>query len=241
MLRQENKWIEQCGFNHNIKPIALSPRNFAVATWIKMHWRYRLIDLITRSNIIAQSLCTLLLSLAQLSYADQEQAIFAGGCFWCIESDFEKIDGVTSAVSGYIGGREANPSYQQVAAGKTGHTEAVKIAFDSSIISYQELLAHFWVNIDPLDGDGQFCDRGAQYRSEIFYLNQSQQLAAQRSLNELAASTDLPGDIQTAITAASEFYIAEEYHQDYYKKNPTRYNYYRWRCGRDSRLEQLWQ
>ena len=206
-----------------------------------MHWRYRLIDLITRSNIIAQSLCTLLLSLAQLSYADQEQAIFAGGCFWCIESDFEKIDGVTSAVSGYIGGRIANPSYQQVSSGTTGHTEAVKIAFDSSVISYQQLLAHFWANIDPLDGDGQFCDRGSQYRSEIFYLNQTQQQVAQQSLNELVASASLPGKIQTAITAASEFYTAEEYHQDYYKKHPTRYTYYRWRCGRDNRLKQLWE
>ena len=206
-----------------------------------MRRRHCLIGPITKLNNITRSLLILILSLSQFGYADQEQAIFAGGCFWCIESDFEKLDGVTSAVSGYIGGRVAYPSYQQVATGKTGHTEAVKIAFDSSIISYQQLLAHFWVNIDPLDGDGQFCDRGAQYRSEIFYLNQSQQLAAQRSLSELAASTDLPGDIQTAITAASEFYIAEEYHQDYYKKNPTRYNYYRWRCGRDSRLKQLWQ
>lgn len=202
---------------------------------------YCLFGPITKVTSITQSFLIIILSLSQVGYADQEQAIFAGGCFWCIESDFEKLGGVTSAVSGYIGGREANPSYQQVASGKTGHTEAVKIAFDSSIIGYQQLLEHFWVNIDPLDGDGQFCDRGAQYRSEIFYLNQSQQLAAQRSLNELAASTDLPGDIQTAITAATEFYIAEEYHQDYYKKNPTRYNYYRWRCGRDSRLKQLWQ
>ena len=170
----------------------------------------------------------------------EDKAYFAGGCFWCIERDFEKIDGVTSAVSGYIGGRIANPSYQQVSSGTTGHTEAVKIVFDSSIISYPQLLTHFWVNIDPLVGDGQFCDRGSQYRSEIFYLNPPQQLAAQQSLNELVASAELPGKIQTAITAANEFYIAEEYHQDYYKKNPTRYNYYRWRCGRDDRLKQLW-
>lgn len=196
---------------------------------------------ITKFNLTTQSLFILILSLSQFSYANQEQAIFAGGCFWCIESDFEKIDGVTSAVSGYIGGRIANPSYQQVSSGTTGHTEAVKILFDSSIISYPQLLGYFWVNIDPLDGDGQFCDRGSQYRSEIFYLNSSQQLAAQQSLKELVARVALPGEIQTAITAASEFYIAEEYHQDYYKKNPTRYNYYRWRCGRDDRLKQLWE
>ena len=196
---------------------------------------------ITKFNLTTQSLFILILSLSQFSYANQEQAIFAGGCFWCIESDFEKIDGVTSAVSGYIGGRIANPSYQQVSSGTTGHTEAVKIVFDSSIISYPQLLGYFWVNIDPLDGDGQFCDRGSQYRSEIFYLNSSQQLAAQQSLKELVARVALPGEIQTAITAASEFYIAEEYHQDYYKKNPTRYNYYRWRCNRDDRLKQLWE
>lgn len=199
-----------------------------------------MIDAITKSYLSTQGLFILILSLSQFSYANQEQAIFAGGCFWCIERDFEKIDGVTSAVSGYIGGRIANPSYQQVSSGTTGHTEAVKIVFDSSIISYPQLLTHFWVNIDPLDGDGQFCDRGSQYRSEIFYLNPSQQLAAQQSQNELVASAELPGKIQTAITAANEFYIAEEYHQDYYKKNPTRYNYYRWRCGRDDRLKQLW-
>ena len=200
-----------------------------------------MIDLITKLNSITQSLLILILSLSQFGYADQEHAIFAGGCFWCIESDFEKIDGVTSAVSGYIGGQIANPSYPQVSSGTTGHTEAVKIVFDSSIISYSQLLTHFWVNIDPLDGDGQFCDRGSQYRSEIFYLSPSQQLAAQQSLNELVESAELSGDIQTAITAASEFYVAEEYHQDYHKKNPTRYNYYRWRCGRDSRLKQLWK
>ena len=200
-----------------------------------------MIDLTTKFNMTTQGLLVLILSLSQFSYADQEHAIVAGGCFWCIESDFEKIDGVTSAVSGYIGGQIANPSYQQVSSGTTGHTEAVKITFDSSIISYQQLLSHLWVNIDPLDGDGQFCDRGSQYRSEIFYLDQSQQQTAQQSLNALIASAKLTGKIQTAITAASEFYIAEEYHQDYYKKNPTRYNYYRWRCGRDNRLKQLWE
>ena len=199
-----------------------------------------MIDLITKFNMTTQGLLVLILGLSQFCYADPEHAIVAGGCFWCIESDFEKIDGVTSAVSGYIGGQIANPSYQQVSSGTTGHTEAVKITFDSSIISYQQLLSHFWVNIDPLDGGGQFCDRGSQYRSEIFYLNQSQRLAAQQSLNQLIASAKLRGDVKTAITIATEFYVAEDYHQDYYKKNPNRYSYYRWRCGRDSRLKELW-
>ncbi len=190
----------------------------------------------------ARTLATLLVlfGFSQTSIAEQQEAIFAGGCFWCIESDFEKLDGVSAAVSGYIGGQMANPSYKQVSSGKSGHTEAVKITFDNQTISYKELLAHFWVNIDPLDGDGQFCDRGSQYRSELFYLNGKQQQEAQQSLDQLSASGLLKGSIKTRIIAASTFYLAEDYHQDYYKKNPTRYNYYRWSCGRDKRLMQLW-
>lgn len=189
-----------------------------------------------------RALATLMMLFAcsQASIAEQQEAIFAGGCFWCIESDFEKLDGVEAVVSGYIGGDIANPSYQQVSSGKSGHTEAVKITFDNQAISYEQLLAHFWVNIDPLDGDGQFCDRGPQYRSELFYLNGKQQQEAQRSLDQLNASGTLKGPIKTRITKASQFYLAEDYHQDYYKKNPTRYNYYRWSCGRDKRLMQLW-
>lgn len=190
----------------------------------------------------ARTLATLLVlfGFSQTSIAEQQEAIFAGGCFWCIESDFEKLDGVSAAVSGYIGGQIANPSYKQVSSGKSGHTEAVKITFDNQTISYKELLAHFWVNIDPLDGDGQFCDRGPQYRSELFYLSGKQQQEAQQSLDQLSTSGLLKGRIKTRITAASTFYLAEDYHQDYYKKNPTRYNYYRWSCGRDKRLMQLW-
>jgi methionine-S-sulfoxide reductase len=176
----------------------------------------------------------------QPSIAEQQEAIFAGGCFWCIESDFEKLDGVKVVVSGYIGGDIANPSYEQVSSGKSGHTEAVKITFDNQAISYKQLLAHFWVNIDPLDGDGQFCDRGPQYRSELFYLNAKQQQEARQSLDQINASGTLEGPIKTKISKASKFYLAEGYHQDYYKKNPTRYNYYRWSCGRDKRLMQLW-
>lgn len=190
----------------------------------------------------ARTLATLLVlfGFSQTSIAEQQEAIFAGGCFWCIESDFEKLDGVSAAVSGYIGGQIANPSYKQVSSGKSGHTEAVKITFDTQTISYKELLAHFWVNIDPLDGNGQFCDRGPQYRSELFYLSGKQQQEAQQSLDQLSTSGLLKGRIKTRITAASTFYLAEDYHQDYYKKNPTRYNYYRWSCGRDKRLMQLW-
>ena len=190
----------------------------------------------------ARTLATLLVlfGFSQTSIAEQQEAIFAGGCFWCIESDFEKLDGVSAAVSGYIGGQMANPSYKQVSSGKSGHTEAVKITFDNQTISYKELLAHFWVNIDPLDGGGQFCDRGQQYRSELFYLDESQQQAAQASMAAIASRPQFAGKIQTQLTAATEFYIAEDYHQDYYKKNPTRYNYYRWSCGRDKRLRQLW-
>ncbi len=189
---------------------------------------------------VAIAIFVLLFGLSQTSTAEQREAIFAGGCFWCIESDFEKLDGVKAVVSGYIGGHIANPNYKQVSSGTSGHTEAVKITFDSQTISYQQLLAHFWVNIDPLDGDGQFCDRGAQYRSELFYLDGNQQQEAQQSLDQLITSGTLKGDIKTKITAASQFYLAEDYHQDYYKKNPTRYNYYRWSCGRDKRLMQLW-
>lgn len=189
---------------------------------------------------VAIAIFVLLFGLSQTSTAEQREAIFAGGCFWCMESDFEKLDGVKAVVSGYIGGHIANPNYKQVSSGTSGHTEAVKITFDSQTISYQQLLAHFWVNIDPLDGDGQFCDRGAQYRSELFYLDGNQQQEAQQSLDQLITSGTLKGDIKTKITAASQFYLAEDYHQDYYKKNPTRYNYYRWSCGRDKRLMQLW-
>ena len=172
--------------------------------------------------------------------AEDNVAIFAGGCFWCMESDFEKLDGVKTVVSGYIGGHVANPQYREVSAGTTGHTEAVRIVFDKDRISFEQLLEHFWVNVDPLDGGGQFCDRGPQYRSELFYLSEAQKIAAQRSLQLVTARSIAPERIATKITAASQFYRAEAYHQDYYKKNPKRYNYYRWSCGRDKRLKDIW-
>ena len=186
----------------------------------------------------------LLLALAAAAptqtMADDETAIYAGGCFWCMESDFEKLEGVKSVVSGYIGGHVPNPTYKQVSSGTTGHTEAVEIRFDNQQISFEQLLEYFWVNIDPLDGGGQFCDRGQQYRSELFYLSDRQQLAAQASIAALEAQPQFAGKIKTQLRAAAEFYVAEGYHQDYYLKNPTRYNYYRWSCGRDKRLGQLW-
>jgi methionine-S-sulfoxide reductase len=174
------------------------------------------------------------------SYGEDQTATFAGGCFWCSESDFEKIDGVISVNSGYIGGNLKNPSYKQVSSGTTGHTEGIQIIFDDQKISYSQLLEHFWKSIDPLDAGGQFCDRGQQYRSEIFYHNPEQQQAAQKSRQSLSDDFDLNAPIATKVTAASVFYAAEDYHQDYYLKNPVRYNYYRWGCGRDKRLEELW-
>ncbi|MDA8781998.1 peptide-methionine (S)-S-oxide reductase MsrA [Porticoccaceae bacterium] len=171
---------------------------------------------------------------------EENVAIFAGGCFWCMESDFEKLDGVKTVVSGYIGGHVANPQYREVSAGTTGHTEAVRIVFDKDRISFEQLLEHFWVNVDPVDGGGQFCDRGPQYRSELFYLSEAQKIAAQRSLQLVTALGIAPERIATKITAASQFYRAEAYHQDYYKKNPKRYSYYRWSCGRDKRLKDIW-
>lgn len=174
------------------------------------------------------------------SYAEEQIATFAGGCFWCSESDFEKLDGVIAVTSGYIGGHLKNPTYKQVSSGKSGHTEGVQIIFDSQTISYSTLLEYFWKSIDPVDGGGQFCDRGQQYRSEIFYQSEEQQQAAEKSRQALDNSAQLGAPIATKITPASIFYPAEDYHQDYYIKNPLRYNYYRWGCGRDKRIEELW-
>lgn len=167
-------------------------------------------------------------------------AIFAGGCFWCMEPAFDKLEGVVSTVSGYTGGHIENPTYQQVSAGGTGHAEAVRIEYDQRKVTYERLLEVFWRNIDPTTPDRQFCDHGNQYRSAIFYLDEKQKLAAEASRLALANGRKLPGAIVTQIVAAGAFYPAEEYHQDYYRKNPLRYKYYRFNCGRDKRLKELW-
>jgi peptide-methionine (S)-S-oxide reductase len=165
-------------------------------------------------------------------------AIFAGGCFWCVEADFDKVEGVISTTSGYIGGRTANPSYEEVSHGGTGHAEAVEIVYDPAKVSYQKLLDVFWHNVDPLAKDRQFCDRGDQYRSAIFYRDDEQRRLAEASKAAIAKRFREP--IQTEIVAAGPFYKAEDYHQDYYLKNPIRYRFYRFNCGRDARLEELW-
>ena len=166
-------------------------------------------------------------------------AIFAGGCFWCIEADFEKLPGVLAAESGYTGGRTANPSYEQVSAGNTGHTEAIRVSYDPQRLSYPQLLDYFWRHIDPTVRNRQFCDVGTQYRSGIYWQNEAERKAAESSRDALLASGKLP-HIETEIVAATTFYPAEEYHQDYYKKNPIRYAYYRQGCGRDARVKQIW-
>ena len=167
-------------------------------------------------------------------------AILAGGCFWCTESDFDKVPGVIETTSGYIGGHIDNPTYEQVSAGSSGHIEAVRVRFDPSKTSYAKLLEAFWPTIDPVTANAQFCDRGPQYRSAIFYSNAEEQQQAEASKAALEKSGRLPAPVVTEILAASTFYPAEDYHQDYYQRNPLRYNYYRSGCGRDQRLEQLW-
>jgi peptide-methionine (S)-S-oxide reductase len=166
-------------------------------------------------------------------------ATFAGGCFWCMEPPFDKLEGVHSTTSGYTGGHLVDPTYKQVSAGGTGHTEAVQVAYDPSVIAYEELLEVFWVNIDPEAADRQFCDRGSQYRSGIFVHDESQRRAAEASKATIETSGKV-SRVVTEITDFEVFYDAEEYHQDYYKKNPIRYKFYRSGCRRDQRLEELW-
>jgi peptide-methionine (S)-S-oxide reductase len=169
-----------------------------------------------------------------------EHATFAGGCFWCMESPFESLPGVRSVTSGFSGGPEKNPTYNQVSAGLTGHAEAVDIVFDPAKISYERLLEVYWRNIDPTQKGGQFCDRGAQYRSAIFYRTSRQKTLAQKSRDAVVRSKRLKEPIVTELVAFQAFYPAEEYHQDYYKKNPEHYASYRKGCGRDERLRTLW-
>jgi peptide-methionine (S)-S-oxide reductase len=171
---------------------------------------------------------------------EPQRAIFAGGCFWCMEPPFDKLPGVLSTTSGYIGGHAINPTYEAVSSGSTGHTEAVEVRYDPTRISYAELLRVFWRNVDPVAVNRQFCDVGTQYRSGIFWVDETQREQAETSRAELARSGRFDRPIATEVTAAGRFYPAEEYHQDYYRKNPLRYRYYRNGCGRDQRLRTLW-
>jgi peptide-methionine (S)-S-oxide reductase len=167
-------------------------------------------------------------------------ATFAGGCFWCMQGPFDALDGVVSTTVGYTGGHVDHPSYEQVSAGGTGHVEAVQVVYRPERVGYDELLDVFWHNVDPLDAGGQFCDRGSQYRSAIFAHDAEQRRLAEASKQALTRSGRLPGPIVTEIRPATAFFPAEGYHQDYYRKNPLRYRYYRSGCGRDHRLEALW-
>ncbi|ALA16217.1 MULTISPECIES: peptide-methionine (S)-S-oxide reductase MsrA [Chelatococcus] len=165
-------------------------------------------------------------------------AIFAGGCFWCMEPPFDAVPGVTATISGYTGGRTQNPTYNEVSSGRTGHKEVVKVVYDPSRVTYEQLLAIFWRNIDPHDARGQFCDKGDQYTSAIFVASPEQRQAAEASLK--AVSGQLKGRVVTEILPAATFYPAEEYHQNYYRKSAAKYKYYRFACGRDRRLEEVW-
>jgi peptide-methionine (S)-S-oxide reductase len=200
-----------------------------------------------RGTIVRKSAIACLLFAAGLLAADvsaanaqNARATFAGGCFWCMEPPFDKLDGVISTTSGYTGGKKKNPTYEEVSAGGTGHAEAVQVVYDPSKISYAQLLHIFWRNVDPLTANAQFCDHGHQYRTAIFFHDAEQQRLAEESKRQLEASGRFKAPIVTEIAAAATFYPAEEYHQDYYQKNPVRYRYYRFGCGRDARLKQLW-
>ena len=185
------------------------------------------------------------MSSATSSSAEQKseankKAYFAGGCFWCVESNYEKVDGIIEVISGYSAGKIKNPSYRQVSSGSTEHVEAVEVIYDPDKISYNELLVELWHLIDPTDATGSFVDRGQHYRSVIFYTSDEEKSLAQQSINELAQSGRYEKPIATEVTKFNAFYKAEDYHQDYYKKNPIRYKYYRFRSGRDQYLEELW-
>ncbi len=179
-------------------------------------------------------------AIAQPAAPALAKATFAGGCFWCMQGPFDRLDGVISTTAGYTGGTKKNPTYEEVSSGATGHAESVQVVFDPKRISYEKLLDTFWHNIDPTVKDRQFCDIGNQYRSAIFYHDADQKRLAEASKAALEKSKRLKGEIYTQIVPAGVFWPAEDYHQDYYKKNPVRYKFYRAGCGRDGRLEELW-
>ncbi len=198
----------------------------------------RLVTLAT--SLIAWTLLTNFPFVETTGASPSAKAYFAGGCFWCMEEAFEKVEGVVTVVSGYMGGTVANPSYEEVSAGRTGHAESVEVTYDPTKVTYQKLLDAFWHNVDPLTPNAQFCDHGSQYRSAIFYSSEEEKRQAEESKSAIEQAKKFPAPIVTQLTAASTFYPAEDYHQDYYKKNPLRYKYYKYGCGRASRLEALW-
>ena len=185
-------------------------------------------------------LAALLGASATAGATERGEALFAGGCFWCFEAAFEGQPGVKEVVSGYTGGSKKDPTYEEVSSGGTGHAESVRVVFDPTKTTYAKLLEVFWHNVDPLTANAQFCDHGTQYRSAIFYLDDAQKKAAEDSKQAIVAAKKFPSPIVTEIVKAGTFYPAEEYHQDFYKKNPIRYQTYRLGCGRDRRLKELW-
>ena len=190
--------------------------------------------------MFAMLLLSLLVPFSPAAAVQLEKATFAGGCFWCMEAPFDELDGVVAVTVGYIGGTVKNPTYEQVSGGSTGHAEAVQITFDPSKIGFSKLLGIFWHNIDPTVKNRQFCDTGTQYRAAIFYHDEKQHIAARASKTALEKDKPFREPVLTEIVPAGKFYPAEEYHQQYYKKNPLRYKYYRTSCGRDRRLKELW-
>ncbi|MBW2451136.1 MAG: peptide-methionine (S)-S-oxide reductase MsrA [Deltaproteobacteria bacterium] len=203
-----------------------------------------LATIIKRQVLVLCILCIPLLAVGsqetETHKANSSVATFAGGCFWCMEPPFDKLDGIEATISGYMGGHTDNPTYEEVSSGTTGHAEVIQVRYDPNQISYQELLDVFWRNIDPTDGGGQFVDRGSQYRTAIFYHNSSQKRLAEASRKALAASGRFSAPIVTEINAAGRFYPAEDYHQDYYQKSPIRYKLYRYNSGRDQFLKTVW-
>lgn len=191
-------------------------------------------------NLGLLTIFLLFLSGGALAQDNYKKATFAGGCFWCMEPPFDKLDGVKSTISGYAGGDELNPTYKQVSAGSTGHTEVVQITYDPTKVSFRKLLSTFWMNIDPTDAKGQFVDKGSQYRPAIFFHDEDQKLTAIKSKKELSDSKRFSKEIVVEITELKKFYPAEEYHQDFYEKSPVRYKFYRYNSGRDQFIKKAW-
>ena len=207
-----------------------------------VHKAYTFLGLLLACGLIVLGLVGGVFGGVERGGSGEEVAVatFAGGCFWCMEHPYDELEGVISTTVGYTGGHKEDPTYEQVSGGWTGHTESVQVVYNPRKVSYQKLLEVFWRNIDPLDGKGQFCDKGSQYRPAIFYHDENQKRLAELSKKALEESKQFDQHIVTEITPASEFYRAEDYHQDYYKTHPFRYKFYRYACGRDQRLRELW-